>query len=435
MDTPQGPNKPDFDNISPDDEEIQDYFTPGIDIDDITSLWNLKQRFSLLDAFTTIFRGEPTGVIVRLHVLLDMSDRPVGTTSWSLPELRHHFAYLTDTAFDTVMRRLRGGGLTSYDREGNSYAVTSLGVQVVSSISYFLKSYEDEGLGLLTGILYAGEAMGNISGEDLSHLLNRLGQLEQELQSSIETASEPAIVRARGRFDAVWKRIEQGTDVIKRIAKNQDMDRETHKLGQRVAQAQSRLARVTTVFQRAMNDIDRQRIHLGNSGISTSDLNRYLMEKTPEELINLLSGAMGITVQPVLLLTDLLSDVAEYELVERQREGKEEWKIPEPVISSPEESTLEEDIPHLKELIGDVISLREESSPLKTVVPKESFELSSYRLSMLFLVDDASAARTDGPLSELVNLRVEIYVEDGADEVGKHGVQSISKGVIKQEAS
>jgi len=431
MQSSNSSSQSDFHNNFPEDDEIQDYFVPGIDVDDVTSLWNLKQRFSLLDAFTTIFRGEPTGVMVRLHVLLDMSVRPAGTTSWGLSELRHNFLYLTDTAFDTVMKRLRGGGLISYDRENNSYAVTPLGLQVASAISYFLKSYEDEGLALLTGVLYAGDAMGNISGADLSHLLSRLGQLEQELQSAIDSASEPAIVSARGRFDAVWKRIEQGTDIIKRIAQNQDMDRETHKLGQRVAQAQSRLARVTTTFQRAMNDIDRQRVHLGNSGISTSDLNRYLMAKTPEELIGVFEGAMGITVQPILLLTDVLSDVAEYELVERQREEKEEWKLPQPVNSSSEESTLEEDIPHLKELVGDLSSLQEEA-PLKAVVPKESFELSSYRLSMLFLVDDASAAQADGLLSELVNLPVEIYVQDEVDEVGVHGVHSISKGLVKQ---
>ncbi len=412
------------------DEDIQEYFVPGIDVDDVASLWNLKQRFSLLDAFTTIFRGEPTGVIVRLHVLLDMSIRPAGTPSWGLSELRHHFSYLTDTAFDTVMRRLRGGGLISYDRESNSYTATSLGLQVAGSISYFLKSYEEEGLTLLTGVLFAGDAMGNISGEDLSHLLNRLGQLEHELQGAIDSASEPAILSARGRFDAVWKRIEQGTDIIKRIAQSQDMDRETHRLGQKVAQAQSRLARVTTTFQRAMNDIDRQRVHLGSSGISTSDLNRYLMTKTQEELIRTFEGAMGISVQPILLLTDVLSDVAEYELVERQREEKEEWKLPQLVNSSFEESTLEEDIPHLNELIADVSNLQDES-PLKAIVPKESFELSSYRLSMLFLVDDASAAQADGPLTELVNLPVDIYVQDEVDEVGLHGVHSISKGVVK----
>ncbi len=433
MQSSDSSSEPTIHGNSPEDDDIQEYFVPGIDVDDVTSLWNLKQRFSLLDAFTTIFRGEPTGVIVRLHVLLDMSVRPAGTTSWGLSELRHHFSYLTDTAFDTVMRRLRGGGLISYDRENNSYTATSLGLQVASSISYFLKSYEEEGLTLLTGVLFAGDAMGNISGEDLSHLLNRLGQLEQELQGAIDSASEPAILSARGRFDAVWKRIEQGTDIIKRIAQNQDMDRETHKLGQKVAQAQSRLARVTTTFQRAMNDIDRQRVHLGNSGISTSDLNRYLMAKTQEELISMFEGAMGISVQPILLLTDVLSDVAEYELVERQREEKEEWKLPQPVNSSSEESTLEEDIPHLKELIGDVLTLQEES-PLKAVVPRESFELSSYRLSMLFLVDDASAAQAEGPLSELVSLPVEIYVQDEVDEVGAHGVHSISKGVIKQRA-
>lgn len=422
-----------IDNLADGQEEIQNYFSSDVDADDIPSLWNLKQKFSLLNAFTTVFRGDPTGVMVRLHVLADMCDRPVGTTSWNLSELRHHFAYITDTAFDTVMRRLRGGDLINYDRENNSYSVTSLGLQVNSAVTYFLKSYEDEGLGLITGILYAGEAMGNISKEELAHLLNRLGQLEQELHSAIESASEPAILKARERFDSIWKRLEQGTDIISRIAKNQDMDRDTHRLGQSIAQAQSRLARVTSVFQRAINDLDRRRIHLGNSGVSTSDLNKLLINKTPDELIELLNGVIGMPVQPVFVLTDLLCDVAEDEL-KKDRERLEEFRLPSPVHSLAEDNPNDEDIPHLRELTNDLANLKEDMLLLKTVIPKENFEVSSYRLSMLSLADGSPDILTDGPLAELLNLPLTLHVEDGSEEVMKHGVYTISKGTIRRES-
>lgn len=433
MSISQNPDQPDHENLFPEEEDIQDYFVQGFDADDIPSLWGLKQKSQTLNAFTTIFRGEMTGIMVRLHILSEMSSRPADTASWGLSELRHNFAYLTDTAFDTVMRRLRGGGLIAYDREENSYSVTPLGLQVNSAITYLFKSYEDEGLGLLTGILYAGEAMSNLSKEELAHLLNRLGQLEQELLSAVDSASEPTIVKARERFEAIWKRIEQGTDIIRRIAEKGDMDRETHRLGQRVARAQSRLARVTSIFQRAMNDIDRQRMHLGSSGISTSDLNRYLMNRETDELIALLDGSIGITVQPVLLLSDLLADVAEGELFEKQRE-EEEFRLPEPVESPLEESIMEEDIPHLTELIKDVMDIEKESAPLKAVIPREGFEVSSYRLSMLSLTDSSSKDEGDGLVSELVNLPVELYIEDGAEEVMEHGVSTISKGDIKRKS-
>lgn len=429
---PKMENQPYMNDQSPEVEEINDYFMPGFDPDDIPSLWKIKQNLSLLNAFTTIFRGDPTGISVRLHVLSEMSLRPADNTSWDVTELRQNFAYLTDTAFDTVVRRLRGGILISYDREKISYSVTPLGFQVNSAVSYFLKSYEDDGLGLLTGIIFAGDAMGNISSADLAHLLNRLGQLEQELLSAIETASEPTIKKARKRFETIRKRIEQGTDVIRRIAKNQDMDRETHKLGQKVAHAQSRLVRVTSLFQRAMNDIDRQRMHLGSSGISTSDLNQYLMNSTNDGLTSLLEGSIGIPSQPTFILSDLLIDVAEYELVEREREEQEEFKLPDPINSPEEENILEEDNPHLISLVNDIAGLKEETVPLKSSIPKESFEVTSYRLSMLSLADAPSEAAANTSLTELVNLPIEIKIEHGSENVMRDGVKTISKGVVRR---
>lgn len=415
------------------EEEIQDYFTSNFDPDDIPSLWNLKQKSSLLNAFATIFRGEPTGVLVRLHVLSEMSIRPAETPFWELSGLRYQFAYLTDTAFETVIRRLRGGGLIGYDREKNSYAVTSLGLEVSGTLSHFLRAHEEEGLGLLTGILYGDEAMGHISKEELAHLLSRLSQVEEELMSAIGSASEPAIIKARDRFETVWKRIQQGTEVIRRIAKNRDMDRETHKAGQRVALAQSRLARATSVFQRALNDIDRQRLHLGSSGISTSDLNSYLMNRTVDEIVSLLEGTVGFSAQPPLLLTDLLADVAEYELVDKQREQKEGWKLPERVDSEAVEEAIEEVIPHLEEFIKDLIDLGEDPLALKMVIPKQNFEVSSYRLSMFSLAKRMLHFKEDDPMARLDNLSILMETEGGEEEVRRHGVLAISKGLIRKE--
>lgn len=430
----QPSDRPDSDLPSV-DEEIQDYFVPGFDIDEIPSLWGLKQKAPLLNAFTTLFRGEPTGVIVRLHVLSDLSIRPAETPFWDLSNLRRRFAYLTETAFDTVIRRLRGGGLISYDREGNRYAITPLGLQVNGAVSHFLRSYEEEGLGLLTGLLYAGEAMGSLSQEELAHLLNRLGQLEQELISAVESASEQAILKARERFKAVWKRIEQGTEIIRRISRNREMDRETHRLGQKIALFQSRLTRVTSIFQRAMNDIDRQRMHLGNSGVSTSDLNRYLMNRSADELAVFLEGAVGVPAQPIVLLTDLLADVAEYELIEREKEEKEAWRLPNLIYSEAEEGLLKEELPHLKGLIDDVTETEEASLPLKSVIPKESFEVSSYRLSMLSLAGGGSESKGEDLLTEWVRLPLRVEMEEGVEEVRAHGVWTVSKGEIKKERS
>lgn len=424
------PDLSDSNSLIP-EEEIQDYFTSNFDPDDIPSLWNLKQKSSLLNAFATIFRGEPTGVLVRIHVLSEMSIRPAETPFWELSELRYQFAYLTETAFETVIRRLRGGGLIGYDRERNSYSMTPLGLEVSGTLSHFLRAHEEEGFGLLTSILYGDEAIGHISKEELAHLLSRLGQVEEELMSAVDSASEPEIIKARERFETVWKRIQQGTDVIRRIAKNRDMGREIHRLGQRVASAQSRLARVTSIFQRAINDIDRQRMHLGSSGISTSDINRYLMNRTIDEIVPLLEGAMGISAQPALLLTDLLGDVAEYELVDKERERKEAWNLPE-LVNADEEEVPEKAIPYFDELVKDITNLGDDPFSLRDVIPKMDYEVSSYRLSMLSLTKNVLHSKRENPLPQPDDLSVSMETEEGEEEVMKYGVLAISKGAIKR---
>lgn len=406
--------------------EIEDYFVTGLDPEDITPLWSLKQKLPLIDAFITVFHGTVMHVLIRLLVLAEMVSK-VDPPVWPMSELRYVFGYLSETAFDTVLRRLRDGGLISYDREANSYTVTSLGQKLHGAISMFLKGEDDEGIGMLTGLVYAGEVMGTLGKEELGHLLYRLNQLEGEIIYAVESASEYQILKARDRYEAIWKYIQKGTDIIKKITKNADFDRTTHGLAQQIGHAQSRLAKFTSVFQRALNDIDRQRVHLGNSGVSTSDLSKYLMNRSINELIGLMSGTLGTTINPTFVLTDIMADKAEYELIERERQSSEDFVLPD-LADSPASEDLFEDLNYLQELHSDVSSVTD-AEPLKSIIPRNNFEESAYRLSMISLIGDRGEV-SGSHIHDFINLPFIVSFGSAITEVMEYDVKSMSDGSI-----
>ena len=138
-------------------------------------------------------------------------------------------------------------------------------------------------------------------------------------QQAVEALSEPRILHARERLTSIWSWIERGSAMIAQIVQDSALDRELHRVAQQIGRAQSRLLRMTTVFQRVLNDIDRQRVHLGATGLSTSDLVFFLRQCTLDDLERLIAPHLARPVRPLFLLTDLITDQAEYELLQRKR--------------------------------------------------------------------------------------------------------------------
>jgi len=185
---------------------------------------------------------------------------------------------------------------------------------------------------------------------------------------------------------------------------------------------------MTTVFQRVLNDIDRQRVHLGATGLSTSDLVFFLRQCSLEDLRGLLSPHLAHPIRPLFVLTDLLTDQAEYELLRRKRPGGEWCELPQALDSptSPPASPLQ--FTELSRLLTHLGADARTAIPLAEVVPWGSFEESAYRLSMLSLLGDAEAARNDGPVGTLASLPFTLAALPSGVGVGRAGVATISAG-------
>ena len=413
--------------VPPEHAELFPALAPGIDPEDITPLWLLHSKLPVLEAFMTLFRGSMSDSLVRLLVLGEMGRRG-HTPEWTFGELRQAFAYLTPAPLESALRRLRVGGLLRYDAAESAYVMTPAGLRVYGAVTSLFQLTEEDDLGWITGVVRASYELGTLTPEVLSHLLYRLRRLETELQQAVESLSEPRIIYARERLASIWSWIERGSAMIEQIVQDSALDRELHRVAQQIGRAQSRLLRMTTVFQRVLNDIDRQRIHLGATGLSTSDLVFFLRQCSLDDLRRLLNPHLARPIRPLFLLTDLITDQAEYELLQRKRHVTEWCDLPEAQESptSPPQGAAE--FPELGRLVTQLESEPRPTLPLADIVPWNSFEESAYRLSMLSLLGDAEAADSGGPVAKLASLPYVLYVEAEEAVVGRAGVARISDG-------
>jgi DNA-binding HxlR family transcriptional regulator len=413
--------------VPPEQAEIFPPLAPGVDPEDITPLWLLHSKLPVLEAFMTLFRGSMSDSLVRLLVLGEMGRRG-HTPEWTFAELRQAFAYLNPAPLESALRRLRAGGLLRYDATEGAYVLTPAGLRVYGAVTSLFQLTEEDDLGWITGVVRASYELGTLTPEVLSHLLYRLRRLETELQQAVESLSEPRILHARERLASIWSWIERGSAMVEQIVQDPALDRELHRVAQQIGRAQSRLLRMTTVFQRVLNDIDRQRIHLGATGLSTSDLVFFLRQCSPDELGRLIAPHLARPVRPLFLLTDLITDQAEYELLQRKRHVIEWCELPEAQESplSPPQGAAE--FPELGRLVTQLQSESRPTLPLADVVPWGSFEESAYRLSMLSLLGDAEAADSGGPVAKLASLSYALAVEAEETVVGRAGVARMSTG-------
>jgi hypothetical protein len=412
-------------------DEMFPALAPGIDPEDIPPLWLLQSRLPVLEAFMTLFRGSMSDSLVRLLVLGEMGRRGQAP-EWTFAELRQTFAYLTPAPLESALRRLRGGGLLRYDAGESAYVLTPSGLRVYGAVAVLFQLSEEDDLGWITGVVRASYELGTLTPEVLSHLLYRLRRLETELQQAVEALSEPRILQARERLTSIWSWIERGSAMIAQIVEDSALDRELHRVAQQIGRAQSRLLRMTTVFQRVLNDIDRQRVHLGATGLSTSDLVFFLRQCTLDDLGRLITPHLARPVRPLFLLTDLITDQAEYELLQRKRHVAEWCELPEAQDSPPSPPPQAAEFPELGRLVTQLQRETRPSVPLTEVVPWGSFEESAYRLSMLSLLGDSEAAESGGLVARLASLPYSLVVEAEEAVVERAGVARMNAGQLQQ---
>lgn len=411
--------------------ELVDFLAPGVAADDVPELAPLAAARPLIDAFITLFRGSEAEVMLRLLVLREIGQE-AEAPRWSPDALRARFTYLDPVKLETVLKRLRDNQLLAYADDGN-YHLSDLGRNAVAAIAMLLRfsAEEDAELGFLTAQLAGLQAVGSVTPEALGHLLSKLNDLTWHFEEAIASGSEFQILGARRRLSANERWLGRGTEILKSLLADPEVDFEIARIAQRIGLAQSRLARADASFQRALNKIEAQRVTLGASGISSSDVTAWLRGLDAAAFAAFAEGALLVVPElPLLAGGHELIDRAESVLSDEVRARETDTALPPPDAAAVNAAPEQDDLALLEHFARRLDALPA-SAPLHTVVAGGGFAPASYRLSLLaLLADGESAGPADGPVGEFMRLPVDVHFGDTLVAVGEDEIAAMSDGRV-----
>jgi hypothetical protein len=413
------------------DDRLADYFTGATEPADVSAIFPLQQARSPIQAMQALFGGTEAAVIVRLLVLREVGGRGEHPF-WTAAELRTRFPYLAESKLENVIGHLRERDLLAWDPETSRYSLSPLARMVISALGVLFRlGNEGSELGYIAGQLAASSISGRVSEEDLQHLLSRLTELKDEFERAILSGSESRIRAAEAKFKSAMRWVDKGSEVLERIQQS-ELDGSAHRVAQKIGLAQSELLRMSGAFQRALNRLESQKVHLGATGLSSSDVTHWLRGLDLPHLRDLASGAVAPVLKFEFVLGDVALDIAEYELIDRQRPERMHVPLP-PAVDAASVDGVEIEQPdwqHLQEWNAE-LSTATEGSALEHAVPRGDYTRSSYRLSLLGLLGDAESASVEGPLADFAKLECRPAWTGQVASVGRDGVAEMSAGHIE----
>ncbi|KQZ27615.1 hypothetical protein [Duganella sp. Root1480D1] len=437
-------------DTNPTEQEQQDalqaHFQPHISADEIEQVYHLKRAQPLLQVFTALFHGGFEGVLVRLLVLRELANETT-SSAFSRADINTRLAYLLPESLETVLNRLRSNGLLAWDAQQSVYRVTPMARNVLASIDSLLAlaapEDDDAEMGFLLSQVAGAQAVGGVTTEQLQHLLGRLVDLTEEFRDAIASGSEFRLRESQAKWHQACDWVEKGSVILRAITTDENADSATHRAAQAIGRAQSQLLNMQGMFSRALNQIERQRVHLGQSGLSTTDIKRWLLAH--EDLSSLALDAIDQPVKPLFITPAEMIDVAETELMTERANNNGLNGLP----AGQDAPTTINDTPAMqKELddwlarLSDFAQLNNfpavaEGSPREVKVHEAllpaSFALASYRASMLPLLGDEAEASMQGTTADLARLPVRFSPQDEMVQLPDLEIAAISLAALTLE--
>ncbi|MET3133530.1 hypothetical protein AAKU55_003820 [Oxalobacteraceae bacterium GrIS 1.11] len=404
------------------EHSLQAHFQPNVSADEIEQVFHLKRAQPLLQVFTALFHGGFDGVLVRLLVLRELA-ADTASSVFTRPDINQKLSYLLPESLETVLMRLRGNQLLAWDAQQAVYRVTPMARNVLSAIDSLLslgQSEDEAEMGFLLSQVAGAQAVGGVSVEQLQHLLGRLTDLTDEFSDAIASGSEFRLRTAQAKWNMACDWVEKGSQIILAITGDEHADSATHRAAQAIGRAQSTLLNMQGMFSRALNQIERQRVHLGQSGLSTTDIKRWLLQH--DDLAQLADGAIDQPVMPLFSTPAEMIDVAETELLSERAAGVAQTGLPTgqdapTTINDAPAMQLELDdwlvrLSDFAELAKRSVDAAAQSVAIHDALLPASFAVASYRASMLPLLGDASEASLQGATARLARLPVSFTPTD-----------------------
>ena len=421
------------------DDPLAAHFQHGVAPDEIEQVFHLKRAQPMLSAFTALFHGSQDGVLVRLLVLRELA-ADTGSPAFSRADINTKLAYLIPESLETVLNRLRSHGLLAWDAAGAVYRITPLARNVLSALDALLalgKPEDDDAeMGYLLSQVAGAQAVGGVTVEQLKHLLGRLVELTEEFRDAIASGSEFKLRTSQAKWHMACDWVEKGSVILRAITSDERADAATHKAAQAIGRAQSALLNMQGMFSRALNQIERQRVHLGQSGLSTTDVKRWLLAH--DDLASLAENAIDRPVVPLFGTPAEMIDVAETELLTERVTVAGPKGLPSgenAPLTINDNPAMQAELNDWINKLADFANLGNfpefsETGPKKVQLHESllpaGFALASYRASLLPLLGDAAEASLQGATAELARLPIHFETLDAMVQLDDPEVAAMS---------
>jgi len=408
------------------DNGLAEFFVAGVEPADVPQFFPLFAAKPLIGAMIALFRGGDDEVMVRLMVLREIGLR-ADAPEWSPRDLQSHFAFINQSKLNTVLGRLREHELLLWDAERHLYRLSSAGRMMLSALSSLLNFSTEQDGEFLAAQIAAGAAVGKLSPEALAHLLARLAELEEEFSQAVTSGSEFRLREAQTKLEAVQKWMDKANEVMRDLA-TEGLDDTTWKLSQQIGQRQSKLMRMSSVFQRELAEISRQQVHLSHGGLSSSELAAWLKQRSMDELAGYAAEQLAISPESTFILPDVMVDNTE-EFVARDLPNRRVSTMPAPSeVEYVDDIALEP--PYQLAAMVRLLSGLEAPLALADGIVGGGFSDASYRLSLLSFLGEQNVDPELAPLAELP-LRVRWDESLELQQIGRDEIAAMSGGQIE----
>jgi hypothetical protein len=424
---------------SPDDPELrfEDYFREGSAPTEALLWWQLERNDPLLNALRALCHGPAALVRLRVWVFMELMALPESRVARDT--LNRHFHTLRDEALELVLKRLREAELLAWDGGNQQYSVTPLAQRLLGLLSPLTQGAEqDADLAALLANVAGAHQMGTLDPAQLHHLQAQLSRLYDEFADAIASGSEFHLRRARQRFERALKLVEKASVALKAIIEQAQADGNARleRLARELGLAQARLLAMASQFNRALQQVDRQRVTLGSTGITTTDVRRWL--QSVPFLENLSLGALSRPVHPVLVAQHELLDTAEAEF-ERDRPRPKELEALPMAQAAPDGELAVMSLPPemglMQQLLARWSAAGEIEQDLAPAVLGGSYARASYRAQLLPLLGDPQAQHLSGATGDMARQpwRVQWSAEQG--EIDDDHIAWMSRGLLRSTAA
>lgn len=408
--------------LAPDTDEgrrAEEFFRDGGAPTESLLWWRLEQQEALLAAQRALFSGEPAWVRLRVWVFLELMALPAARLARE--ELNRAFHELREDALETVLKRLREADLLNWEASTQTYAITPLAQQLMGMLAPLTAeaASEDGDLAALLAGVTGAHQLGLLEPGQLRHLQAQLQRLHDEFADAVASGSEFELRRANRRFTRAITLVDKASDAIKAIIEQAQANGNARleKLARELGGAQARLLSMASSFNRALQQADRQRVTLGSTGVTTTDVRQWLQRAAALE--TLLGDALSTGLQPVMVAAHDLVDGAEAEF-ERDRPVKPQAAgLPEarPAPDGQlEVLSLPPEMAQMQALLNGWTAAGHTEQDVAPAVLGGSYARAAYRAQLLPLLGDLQARHLKGATGEMARQpwRVRWSAEQGA---------------------